>query len=41
MIRGNKLTQLEGPRKWRFWRNFAKVEEQMVRAIKLNELKGP
>ena len=28
-------------RKWRFWGNFAKVIDEMIRANKLNQLEGP
>ena len=28
-------------KKWRFWRNFAKVVDEMIRANKLTQLEGP
>ena len=27
--------------KWRYWRNFAKVVDEMLRANKLTQLEGP
>ena len=28
-------------KKWRFWRNLAKVVDEMIRANKLTQLEGP